>query len=582
MLGRLVQDLLGTRIAPDASNEDGIRCWQAGDLVSAERAFRTALSARPDYAAACSNLGMVLVEQRRFDEGLTALNRAIAIDPDHVGARVNLANVLHIDGKLELALAHYNEALRIDPQCSEARVNMLKPLMDVCEWEAVRSRMDELLARYRADAGGDWMDQITPFEAQLLPFPPGFHKALAAHHGGKLTAAYTASRAAIATERPTSDAASGKRIRIGYASGELKNHAVGHLTAGLFALHDRSRFEVIAYSWGADDGSDYRRRIVAGCDRFCDVAAESFEQTARRIARDGIDVLVNMNGYSGGARNEIFALRPAPVQIQWLGYPGTMGADFIDYLIADEVVLPRESEGDFTEAIARLPDCYQVNDNAQAIAVDTPSRADCGLPERSVVFCCFNQTYKIEPVRFATWMRVLAQVPGSVLWLLGPNRLVEQNLRREAAQLGIDPARLVFAPSLPKAGHLARHRQVDLFLDTRAINAGTTASDALWAGVPVLTCPGEILGARVAASMLRALGMPEMIAVDEQDYEAKAIALGRDPAALAALKAKVAVQRACAPLFDTALFVRRIEAALEIMVQRARSGAPPRSFSAPG
>lgn len=558
---------------PAAHNERGISLWQSGDLLAATEAFRAALAARPGYAAACSNLGMVLVEQRQFAEGLAALQRAVELDARHAGARVNLANTLYFDGQVDAALAHYREALALAPDAPEVRVNIVKPLMDACEWDEVDRIVAEIDALHLGAPVEAWAARVTPFVSQLLPVAPDFRLRLARHWAQGLSAAAAPKRASIAALRPA--ARQDGRIRIGYLSGDFRNHAIGHLTAGMFERHDRSRFEVIAYTWGADDGSTWRRRIAAGCDRFTDLGSESFEDSAARIARDGIDVLIDLGGYTGGTRPEILALRPAPVQAFWLGYPGTSGADFVDWFIADEVCLPERLASDFSERIARLPGCYQVNDNAQAIAAETPTRSVAGLPEQGVVFCGFNQACKIERGLFASWMRILTAVPGSVLWLMVGSRAAESNLRRAAQSAGVDPARLAFAQHRSKPEHLARHRLADLFLDTRTVNAGTTASDALWVGLPVLTCPGESFVSRVGASLVVAAGLPELVANDAVDYERIAIALAgehaRDRASsqLNALRGRLTACLPASPLFDTAGFVARFEQLLEGMHRRS-------------
>ena len=574
MFGRLLRQIF--RHGPDAArvNELGISLWQQGDLAGAEARFREVLARHPLHAAACSNLGMVLVEQRRFGDGMELLARAIELDPGHAGARINLANTVYVDGRVDEALPHYREALRLDPRALETRVNVLKPFMDICDWDGVARIVDELIERRRR---GDesWSNFISPFVALLLPLPQEMQKAVALRHGRELAAAWSPRRSRIAALRP---GRGGDRIRIGYVSGDLRNHATGHLTAGMFERHDRSRFEVLAYSWNPDDGSSYRRRIAAGCDRFIDLAGESYEQSAARMASDGVDVLVDLCGYIGGSRAEIFALRPAPLQVQWLGYPGTMGADFIDYVVADELIVPKELAVQFTESIAWLPRCYQVNDGAQPVAHAHGSREQAGLPPAGFVFCCFNQSYKIDSQVFGCWMRLLAAVPGSVLWLLVGSDLARQNLRRHAAQCGIAPDRLIFTAGLPKPEHLARHGLADLFLDTWVVNAHTTASDALWAGLPVLTCAGNTFASRVAGSLVRAVGLPELVAGDRVQYEELAITLARDPARLAALRRRLAEARSKSPLFDTAGFVRDLERAFEIMWQRREAGENPNSF----
>ncbi|MBI2959368.1 MAG: tetratricopeptide repeat protein [Betaproteobacteria bacterium] len=576
MLRQLLRSISRRSPGAAAINEAGIRLWQCGDLRGAEQRFREALARDSGYAAACSNLGMVLVEQRRLAEGLERLERAVAIDPAHAGARINLANTLTIDGQVDAALAHYLEALRLAPDAPETRVNVVKPLMDACQWREVELITAELEDLYRTKPESDWAERVSPYVSQLLPLAPDFAKRLAVHYAAGLSAAWARERARIERLRPPH---AGGRIRLGYASGDFRDHATAHLSAGMFELHDRGRFEVSAYSWAHDDGSDYRRRIERGVDRFIDIAGERYEASAERIARDGIDILVDLKGYCGGNRSEILAMRPAPVQVNWLGYPGTMGADFIDYVIADPVVLPEANSWQFTEAIAWLPNCYQVNDAAQRIAPGAPARSAAGLPEEGFVFCCFSQTYKIDRRMFEVWMRILRAVPASVLWLIRASQLATGNMRRAAEASGVDPQRLVFAETLPKEEHLARHRLADLFLDTRIVNAHTTASDALWAGLPVLTCPRDTLCSRVAASLLCAVGLEDLAASDLAGYERLAIDLARDPRRLAEVRARLARNRLVMPLFDTRGFVADIEQAFETMHAMAASGDKARSFA---
>jgi predicted O-linked N-acetylglucosamine transferase (SPINDLY family) len=359
-------------------------------------------------------------------------------------------------------------------------------------------------------------------------------------------------------------------------SGDFRDHATAHLTAGLFEHHDRSRFEVFGYSFGRDDGSAYRQRIAAVFDHFADVQDEPLYETARRIARDGVHVLVDLMGYTGRARPEIFAMRPAPVQVSYLGYPTTTGADFIDYFIGDRFAIPDDDRQWFTERVVRLPASYQVNDDRQPIGEETPDRASEGLPEGAFVFCSFNRHLKIERAVFDAWMRVLRAIPGSVLWLLAGAG--EHTLREAATAQGVDANRIVFARHARKPAHLARHRLADLFLDTQHVNAHTTASDALWAGLPLLTVTGQGFSARVAASLLRAVGLPELVTETLEDFEQTAVALACSPARLAELRARLANNRTRAPLFDTARTTRDLERAYERMWAIAAAAKPPEAF----
>jgi predicted O-linked N-acetylglucosamine transferase (SPINDLY family) len=369
------------------------------------------------------------------------------------------------------------------------------------------------------------------------------------------------------------------KIRLAYVSADFHAHATAHLMAGVFEAHNRDRFEINAISLGPDDTGELRSRLLASFDRFIDVRQKTDQEAAAIIRQLETDIAVDLKGYTLNHRAEIFVHRPAPIQASYLGYPGTMGGDFIDYIIADKIVLPDEQRAYYTENIAYLPDTYQCNDSKRRIADTTPKRTDAGLPEQGFVFCCFNNNYKIMPEMFDIWMRLLCAIEGSVLWLLEDNPAAARGLRREAEARGLAPERLVFAPRMPSAEHLARHRLADLFLDTLPYGAHTTASDALWAGLPVLTCKGTTFAGRVASSLLSAAGMPETSVNSLADYEAEALRLARDKPALAALKAKLARTRDTCPLFDTARFTRNLEAAFQTMVERQNRGERPTTFA---
>jgi predicted O-linked N-acetylglucosamine transferase (SPINDLY family) len=607
-----------------------------GNNPQAAKIYQRALAIDPSNEAACFNLSIVLAACGDNDGALDALRRLVGAHPLNFMAWARLAELLRLAGHWGEAAAAYGNALEIDPAQNELRVNKAFAYSRLGRWqecfdEAYKAwengcrapvaflnmgnalhalrRHAEALHWYRAglaeDPGYlalrteaihvqqkvcDWQGFATlrqdflepvlaeedaelspsPFACVALPLPvsPAELKIVADRYARQIMAAVK--------PLPPIDGIDGKRpIRVGYLSADFHNHATAHLMLGLFGRHDRRYFSIHAYSLGADDGSHYRQRIVADCDAFTDLSMLSDREAAERIRADGIDVLIDLKGYTGGARPWVLACRPAPIQVNYLGYPGTMGSGFMDYIVADPVVLPPEEFADYGEAPVLLPHCYQVNDSDQPIAEDAGTRAGHGLPEDGFVFCCFNSPYKIEPTVFALWMRLLQAVPGSVLWLFAGDPLATENLRKAAEAAGVDPDRLVFAPKLPKPEHLARHRHADLFLDTLYYNAHTTASDALWAGVPVLTCQGGSFAGRVAASLLHAVGLDELIVHNLADYERLALQLVNEPAALAALKAKLAANCRQAPLFDTALFARHLEISLEIMVDRRKLGQAP-------
>jgi predicted O-linked N-acetylglucosamine transferase (SPINDLY family) len=367
-------------------------------------------------------------------------------------------------------------------------------------------------------------------------------------------------------------------LTIGYLSADFHRHATAYLAAELFELHDRARFRAVAYSAGPDDGSDIRHRLEAGFDLFRHLPGWPAAEIAQAIRADGVDILVDLKGYTRDARTDVMGLRPAPIQVAYLGYPGAMGVDFIDYVLADPVVLPTERQPDYAERIVHLPWCYQVNDR-QRPHPPAPDRTASGLPATGPVLACFNAAYKITPAVFAVWMRLLRTHPDAVLWLLSDEEAVERALRQRAEGHGVAGDRLIFAPHRPLADHLARYALADLVLDTLPYNAHTTGSDALWMGCPIVTCRGATFAGRVGASLLHAVGLDELIVDDLESYEARAGALLADPAALADLRRRLTEGRDTAPLFDTPAFVRNVETAFSRMWERRCQRLPPQSFA---
>ena len=367
----------------------------------------------------------------------------------------------------------------------------------------------------------------------------------------------------------------GGRIRVGYFSADFHQHATTSLIAEMIERHDRSGFEIFGFSFGPDVRDAMRERLSAGFDRFIDVRTNPGRDIARLSRELGIDIAVDLKGFTENERTDIFAHRAAPIQVNYLGYPGTMGADFMDYLIADPTLIPEDKQVAYQEKIVYLPHSYQVNDRQRRIDPAVRSREDLGLPATGIVFCCFHNVYKITPRTFERWLRIAEQVDGSVLWLLGDRQTSVRNLRREASARGVDPARLVFAPTLPQAEHLARQRAADLFLDAAPCNAHTTASDALWVGLPVLTLAGESFTARVAASLLNAIGMPELITSTPEEYEALAVDIATHPGLLRRLRDKLESNRLTTPLFDTEKFTRHLEDAYRQMHRRLRMNLSP-------
>jgi predicted O-linked N-acetylglucosamine transferase (SPINDLY family) len=540
---------------------------ELGENIAAEQAYRAALAIKSDLAEVHNNLGATLARLGRWREAVDSYRECLRLGLREPVVLMNLGNAQQSLRDLDAALAAYREGLALAPDHLPLITEAVHVQQKLCDWSGFDQLRPRLLDPALRWQGGETPPSPFVFVALPVDITPAEQLTIARNYARQYPP-----QAALPAQTRRAQAGP---LRIGYVSADYHNHATAHLMLGLFRRHDRQAMSVHAYSLGPDDGSDYRQRIVADCDSFNDVAHLSDRAIAERIRADGIDILVDLKGYTGSARPGLFAWRPAPLQVQWLGYPGTMGADFIDYIVADRTVLPEADLAAYSEAPIWLPDSYQVNDRDQAIAATAPSRAECGLPEDAFVFCCFNSPYKIDPRAFSAWMELLGQVPGSVLWLYSGNPTANRNLQLEAARHGIAGDRLVFAPALAKPLHLARHRHADLFLDTLYYNAHTTASDALWAGVPVVTTPGRTFASRVAASLLKAVDMEEMIMPDLPSYVARALALARDPAALAALKARLLAGRAQARLFDTDRFARALDAAYLAIWRRHREGLAP-------
>ena len=536
-------------------------------LADAIASFDRALALEPAHEDALYNKGNALRSLGRLDEAIASFDRLIARSPAHSDARFARADCLVRVDRRAQALEDYEQAVGIAPQ-SDALSSYGQLVLDGCDWQ-------------RAAAVAPLLDcAVASGQANVSPFVYlGFGRdALAQRRCSELWAARLVGAVAAMPPRP---AARRDRIRIGYLSSDFRYHAMSFLIAGMIEGHDRSRFEVHGFSAGPDDGTDMRRRMQKAFDRFHDVATLTDGAIATAIREREIDIIVDLNGWSSNTRIGALAPRPAPVQVTYLGFPGTLGTRFVDYTFTDRWVAPLEAQAAFCEQLAVMPDCYFVNDAKREIAAAVPSRADCGLPPDAFVLCCFNSTYKIIPPVFAAWMGLLKQVPGSVLWLLRSNELAETNLRAAAAGHGVDPARLVFAPKVLPPIHLARHAHADLVLDTLPVNAHTTGCDALWTGVPFVTCMGDSFVGRVGASLLHAIGLPELVTTSLQDYAALALRLAQEPATLAAIKARLVANRLSHPLFDTARFTRHFEAAYEIMWDRHLAGEAPRGFVIP-
>jgi predicted O-linked N-acetylglucosamine transferase (SPINDLY family) len=546
-------------LAPDHSETHynlGVTLGELRRYTEAAESYRSALALRPNYAAALNNLGLALRMLHRLAESAQCYRRATEISPNDRNAQFNLANILREQGLHEQAIDRYERVLGLSPDNAGAFMLRAAEKRAICDW----GDFDQL-----ADSVDAWVESgknpILPFGFLAFSDDPAKQRVCASRYAEQLVGGITPlpRRSPRDSEAP---------VRVAYLSADFHQHATAYLMAELFERHDRERFETHAISFGPATGDVMQKRLQAAFDGFHDVREQSDREVAGLIRELGVDIAVDLKGYTQDCRPRILAYRPAPVQINYLGYPGTMGADFIDYVLVDRFVAPPDRQPYFTERLFYLPDCYQVNDSTRAIAAELPSREACGLPADGFVFCCFNHNYKFTPSVFERWMSLLRRVPDSLMWLFKDNDSAERNLRREAERRDVDPRRLVFAPKLPLAEHLARHRHADLFLDTFPYSAHTTASDALWAGVPVLTRVGQGFASRVAGSLLQTIGLPELITDDIEAYEALAYALATDPGRLGALRERLARNRETSPLFDGALFARNLEAAYLRMLEQ--------------
>ena len=549
----------------DAINNAGIVLQELGRAGEAIDLYRRLLERMPAHADACNNMGTALLAEGRAREALMAFEQALTHKPDFPEAFYNLGNAGRELGDLTGAITAYRNALRLRPDYADAFCQLFYHRAQACEWDDYEADQEKLVGMVRRGV------RVPPFYLFSTPASASDQMLCARQWIGPIKPAPEA----VFDHKPFLEK---ERIRLGYLSGDFHQHATAQLMAELFERHNRDRFEVFAYSYGPDDNSPMRARLESAFDRFIDIRALSHREAARSIHAGKVDILIDLKGYTHRARPAISAYRPAPVQVSYLGYPATMGADFIDYIIVDKFVVPSSQQPFFSERLVHLPGSYQVNDRRREMTA-SPSRQDCGLPAEGLVLCSFNNSYKISPAFFDTWMRLLRSVPGSVLWLLEANELVQGNLRSEAAKRGVDSNRLIFAPLVPSAEHLGRHRHADLFLDTLPCNAHTTASDALWAGLPVLTCSGNTFAGRVAGSLLTAVGMPELVTGSLEEYEQMALALARSPQRLTALRRKLEDNRDASALFDLPKLTGNIEAAYARMWQTWLSGQKPAAFS---
>jgi predicted O-linked N-acetylglucosamine transferase (SPINDLY family) len=557
-------------LAPDHAETHFSLGISFGDLRRFEDAVASydhALCLRPDYVEALNNRGAMLRALRRDIDALSSYSKALEVNPNHLSSLFSRGNLLLEFKRLDEAIADYLRLVSLDPEYDYAQSHLLHARMSCCDWRDIDVLCSTIFEGTRHDKRS-----LEPFYCVGVASTPDFLR--------RCSEIYAADKFPLAQHRPfdATPRDSGK-IRLGYVAGEFRHQATSILMVELFERHDTARFDVFAFDNGWDDGSDIRKRIASACTEIVDISRDDDLGAAKKVNDKAIDILVNLNGYFGLGRTGVFRYRPAPIQVNWLGFPGTMGAPYMDYIVGDEIVIPAGHEIYFAEKVVRLPDSYQVNDSKRAISAHIPTRAELGLPSGAFVFCCFNNNVKIMPHVFDIWMRVLRKVDHSVLWLLQDNAAAARNLRTEAEARGVTADRLVFAPRMNLPEHLARHQLADLFLDTLPCNAHTTASDALWAGLPVLTCLGDTFAGRVAGSLLRAVGLPELITENLVDYEALALRLAANPAMMSSIRTRLANNRMTQALFDTDRFRRHIESAYTTMYERSMHGVVPESFT---
>ena len=583
-------------------NNRGVALWNLKRFSEALDCYERAIGIEPNFAEAWGNRGLVLRDLHQYDEALLSFGKVLLLEPHNAAAWNNRGNVYRDMKAYDTAIECYTHAIAARPDYAEAMINrgytmwtlkqypagmvdverglainpdypygrgeLLHARMYSADWHDYAARQAELERLVRAGRRA-----VQPFVFQAIAQKPEDAQAC--------SRIWAEDKYPAMTSAPHDPAArkGAKKIRIGYMSGEFRQQATAILLAGLYERHDRDKFEIVALDAGANDGSEMRSRLMLAFDRWLDISKLTDADAAALIRAEEIDILVNLNGFFGEARMGICARRPAPLQVNYLGFPATLGAPYIDYILADKIVIPKDEQAFYDEKVVTLPGCYQANDDRGRPMAAVPSRAEAGLPQDGVVFCNFNSAYKLTPDTFDSWMRILKQVEGSVLWLLESPAPYEGNLRLEAEKRGVAPERIIFAPELSTEQHLARMSLADLFLDGLPYNAHTTGSDALWAGVPLITQAGTTFPGRVGASLVTACGLSELVTQTAADFEALAVKLASDPKALAKVKAKLAKNKAKCALFDTDLFRRNIEAAYEQMWQRWLSGEAPKSFA---
>lgn len=554
------------KISPNAAEVYVNRGNVLRDISRLEEAmhnYQRAIELNPGIMVAYMNLGNIMRDLSRFDEACMCYEAALSMQPYSTDALWNLSIALRDKFDYERVIDVLSKIYQINPQFKFIQGELIHIKMLCCQWDNFDAAVHTM-----EDAIAQGQPVASPFGYQAISMSPELLMRCAVTYCQDM---FPAKPVPLAKPAPLV----ARKIKIGYVSGEFRHHATSSLMIELWESHDKTNFELYAFDSGWDDQSIMRARVCNAFDHMVDISGLSDFDAAHLVASHQVDILINLNGYFGKARQAMFSYRACAIQVNYLGFPGTLGADYIDYIIADACVIPEQHKKYYVEKVAYLPNCYQVNDSKRVISDTAMTRAEMGLPDDAFVFCCFNNNYKITPHVFDVWMRILQKTPDSVLWLLADNVAARNNLQKEALARGIDPKRLIFAPRVESAVHFKRHRLADLFLDTWPYNAHTTASDALWAGLPVLTVLGETFPGRVAASLLTTLGVPELISASLVDYEERAIALTKDAKELASLKEKLTQGLSTSPLFNAPLFAQHLEKIYTMMMQRQAQGLTP-------
>ncbi len=546
--------------------------FDQGKLDDALMSYEKTITLKPDLAEAYNNVGNILKRKGLFEDALNFYRLAIDKKSNYTDALYNIANLFYEEKEYEKSEKYYKQCIEIDP-CYGGALSALTDLYQyICDWGNLKIYGDKLSVLTSNELKNGIKTSELPFMVLSRSVDISRIKNITKSWSDELEKRVSG---IIPSFEVKKNDISKKKIVVGYLSNNYRNHPNAHLVANLFSLHNRDRFNVNCYSYGIDDGSNYREKIKQDCDQFIDIRGNSYVDAARRIHKDGVDILIDLTGYTRDSAMEICALRPAPIQVRYLGFPASMCASFFDYFITDKTMTPKDQQVHYTEKFVYMPNCYQMNSFHQDIPNTVYRRNDFGLPENSIVFCSFSSSYKIEPVMFGVWMKILKHVPDGVLWLLKDNTYMESNLKKEARAVGVDPERIIFSEKVPKQDHLARLKLADLALDTRIVGGHITTSDALWAGVPVITLQGDHFISRAPSSILKNIGLTEMITFDLDEYEALAVRLATHPGELELICEKIKYNRLKEPIFDTARFVNNYEKGLLKMWEIYHHGGNP-------